>query len=365
LRQVLINLLGNAVKFTDAGGVTLRISEGVNKPMSPSSNSQMADSRFTFHVSRFMFEVIDTGIGISPQDQPKLFDPFYQGQAGVRKGGTGLGLAISKRQIELMGGKLELESPLPPIPGGKAGGHGGRFYFTLPLLPAATAAVAVDAMAWRQVTRLADGYPVKAVVADDSKVNRDVLSNFLSGLGVDVRLAENGEQAVEMVRTDRPDILFLDIRMPIMDGLTAAEQLRAEYGRGTLKIVAVSASALQHEAQTYLDTGFDDFIAKPFRFERVCECLATQLGVAFETEASAVGGLPETALPALSLPKALVEQMKTAAELYKVTELRKYLAQVEALGSEGQRLAEQLREQIRDYDMEAVLKVLSESFQGQ
>jgi CheY-like chemotaxis protein len=154
----------------------------------------------------------------------------------------------------------------------------------------------------------------------------------------------------------------MDIRMPVMGGMEAARQIIAECGTDALKLVAISASTLRHEQQVYFDAGFEDFIGKPFRFERMCECLATLLGVEFER------GEPKTQLQTsevsqiseVSMPEDLWMRLKTAAELYKVTDLKTDLTEVEGLGSAGQRLAERLRELIRRYDMEGVLKVLSE-----
>ena len=339
LRQVLINLLGNAMKFTESGEVVLRISETRSLATSATPNS-----------SHFTFEVIDTGMGISPEDQAKIFDPFHQGEQSVQKGGTGLGLAIAKRYIELMGGELDIESEQE---------HGSRFFFTIPLPPAVSDKVAEPSQ-WIDVTRLAAGYQVKALIADDTEVNRNVLSRILVDLGIEVVEAENGQQAVQMFREHQPDIVFMDIRMPIMDGLEAGQQIMEEFGKNQFKLVAISASTLKHEQQIYFDAGFDDFISKPFRFERICECLATLLDVEFERGEQQKADAEPKEVSDVSLPEELSMRMKTAAELYKVTELKAYLNEVEELGSEGQQFAQRLRELIQNYDMEGVLKILSE-----
>ncbi|MBI1928789.1 hypothetical protein HYR99_31655, partial [Candidatus Poribacteria bacterium] len=132
----------------------------------------------------------------------------------------------------------------------------------------------------------------------------------------------------------------------------------AEFGRHPCKLVAISASTLKHEQQRYLDAGYNDFISKPFRFERICECLAKLLGVEFDRDEPAE--TPTTEVQNVDIPQALLTQMKTKAALYEVTDLREHLKAVEALGPEGQQLAERLRSLIQRYDMEAVLRLLAE-----
>jgi signal transduction histidine kinase/ligand-binding sensor domain-containing protein/DNA-binding NarL/FixJ family response regulator len=331
LRQILLNLLGNAVKFTQQGGVTLRTNAGY-----PAAE-------------HYQFEIIDTGMGISPETRAKIFQPFQRGDPDDQKGGTGLGLAISQRQIELMGGDLNLES---------RPGQGSRFFFTIPLKAATSQAIS-ESSRWHGVTHLVAGYTVKALIADDTKVNRDVLSRLLSDLGVEVVEAENGRQAIQMIRSYGPDIVFMDIWMPVMDGLEAVEQILKEFGQAEFKLVAISASTLEHEQQAYLDAGYDDFISKPFRFERLCECLVNLLGVEFERRE------PKTAEPTtdaleISMPAELLNRMKNKAKLYEITDLKACFLEMEALGPECKRLAERLGILVQRYDMEAVLELLAD-----
>ena len=360
LSQVLINLLGNAVKFTQQGSVTLRARALPN--------------------NHYHFEITDTGPGITPEDQTSIFEAFTQSDAGHREGGTGLGLSISQRLLELMGGTLELESPndvasVPPSLVGKpvlsevevearglgqGGGLGSTFSFTI-ILPPARAEVAASAKdQWSSVTHLAEGHTVTALVADDVLENRDVLTTLLTDIGVTVTLAENGKQALDQVVASPPDILFLDIRMPVMEGPEAAQRIWEEIGRDTTKIVAVSASTLDHERQKILELGFNGFLPKPFRTEQIYASLAEHLGVEFDyDEESADDGKPFD-LEDIAIPEDLLKKLIQAAELSSVTELEQALDDVEELGPESANLATHLRNLSQDFKMEEILNMLKQ-----
>ena len=330
LRQILINLLGNAVKFTDSGEVILRVAlqeEGA-----------------------YRFEVRDTGRGISSEEQETILEPFQQGAGGVEQGGTGLGLAISRRQIEVMGGELRVESEL---------GVGTRFFFMVMLRPAVGDVKSSSEARPEHVVHLAEGYQVHVLIADDVKENRDVLSLILSEIGVSVVTAEDGEQAVDAVGAHSLDIVFMDIRMPVLDGVEAARHIQEEYGASRPKLVAISASTLFHEQQRYLDAGFDAFISKPFRAGRVYEILSDLLGVEYAYSDVGEEEQSEMDLSKVSLSEDLLRRMREAAEISSVTELTDYAEEVASLGVEGERLAEQLREFVRNYDMESILTMLS------
>ena len=330
LSQVLLNLLGNALKFTDQGTVTLKV-------------AALPDNQYRF-------EVLDTGPGISPEDREAIFEAFTQTEAGRKAGGTGLGLPIAQKLIDLMGGTLELDTPH---------GEGARFFFTIPLPPAKAEVLAPTENKWARVTRLADGCRVTALVADDVLENRDVLSRLLTDIGVEVTLAENGREAFERVLAEPPDIVFMDIQMPEVDGTEAGRQIWDELGRDALKVVAVSASTLEHEAREYFDLGFDDFVAKPFRSEQIYACLATLLGVEYEyAEPVAAAEEPILDLEGISLPEGLLQRLKQAAEVSSVTELEQTLDEVEKLGPEAGRLAARLRGLSQDFKMDEILDTL-------
>ena len=332
LSQVLINLLGNARKFTEEGGVTLKVT--------------------SLPEDRYRFEVIDTGPGITPEDQQAIFEPFQQADAGVQKGGTGLGLSITQGLLDLMDSRLELES---------APGKGSRFTFTIFLPPAEGEGVAPSEDRWSQVSHLKAGSQLSALVADDNLENREVLSRLLTDIGVKVALAENGKEAVEKARTDPFDIAFLDIRMPEMGGQEAAQGIWQARGQNAPKVVAVSASTLDHERQTYLVSGFDAFIPKPFRAEEIYACLADLLGVEYEY-AEPVPAVEESPLDldGITLPEDLLGRLKEAAEFSSVTELDKTLNEVESVSPEAGRLAVHLRGLSQDFKMDEILKILEE-----
>ncbi len=180
------------------------------------------------------------------------------------------------------------------------------------------------------------------------------------GIGVEVQLADNGVQAVDMGRQARPDIVFMDIRMPEMDGEEAMRELTEDPGRDAVKVVAVSASTLEHERQHYLEAGFQEFIGKPVRVDQLYRCLAGLLGVEFEyAEAAAQpAGRAPVDLAGLALPAELHGRLRAAAEVANVTELRRVLVEVEELGQQEAQLAASLRERVSELDMDAVSKAL-------
>ncbi|NKB72719.1 MAG: response regulator [Candidatus Latescibacteria bacterium] len=333
MRQILINLLGNAVKFTTQGSVDL-----------------VVEQRAPDH---YFFAVEDTGDGLTDADQLELFQPFQQGLAGRRAGGTGLGLVISQRHLELMGSRLELQS---------SAGQGSRFSFALNLPPAQIPVAEADTTHSDRIVGLATGRPLSALVVDDVETNRHILREMLSGIGVQVRLAADGAEALKALEQEPADIVFMDIWMPHMDGRQAMQRLRAKPEGSTPKIVAVSASVLDHQRREFLAAGFDDFIDKPFVFADICASMTRVLGVEFEYESSQ----PESAAEAtldwsdLPIPTALRDQIAEAAEIYSVTDMEDYFKEMEALGEGHRPLADHLRALTRQQDMDAVLAVLEE-----
>ena len=327
LRQVLINLLGNAVKFTDAGQVVLEV--------------RMQGEE------RYYFAVRDTGRGIDPAWQEQVMESFAQGEDGANKGGTGLGLAIARRHVELMGGVLALESSL---------NKGSHFFFELSLPPAVGTLAAASGDEFLDVEHLASGEQVRALVVDDIAENRDVLVQMLAQIGVEVERAEGGAEALAAIGLRRPDIVFMDIRMPQLGGVETLERLEGAGERRGVKVVAISASVMAHERQKYLDAGFDAFVGKPFRREQIYACLADLLEVEYARTTSVAEEVLETR--EWVLPTELHAALLEAAELQSVTEIEEYLQEVASLGEAGQHLAQRVRALLRSYDLEAVVELL-------
>jgi signal transduction histidine kinase/CheY-like chemotaxis protein/ligand-binding sensor domain-containing protein len=249
LRQVLINLLGNAVKFTETGTIAMRAS---------------------WSGGRAMFEVSDTGQGISEEEIATLFQPFVQTATGRQaKEGTGLGLVITQQLVRLMGGDVAVRSRR---------GEGTTFRFDLEL-PVATERVVRHEV--KRVIGLAAGERRRIAVVDDTRDNRTLLRKLLESVGFEVRDAANGQDAIELWRTWHPHLIFMDQRMPVMDGSEATRAIRAAESGERTPIIALTASAFEHERETILQNGADEFVVKPFAEETIFDVIARHVGVRF------------------------------------------------------------------------------------
>ena len=253
LGQILLNLAGNAIKFTEHGRVRLsaRIVEEAPETV------------------RVRFEISDTGLGIDPEAQRRIFAAFEQADNSMTRkyGGTGLGLAICKRLVELMGGEIGVES---------APGQGSTFWFSVPLrrrMPDAVPPTATfeSGGAERELRRSYAG--ARVLLAEDEPVNREVSCGLLSDVGLAVDTAEDGRQAVELARRNRYDLILLDMQMPNMNGVDAARSIRAASLNRETPILAMTANAFDEDRQVCLAAGMDEHIAKPVDPDRLYETL--------------------------------------------------------------------------------------------
>jgi signal transduction histidine kinase/DNA-binding response OmpR family regulator len=294
LRQVLVNLIGNAIKFTSKGKVTLRVKTG---------SAQTPTLRF---------EVKDTGVGIAPEELNHLFQPFVQSESGRNaQEGTGLGLTIARQFVQLMGGKLKVQSQV---------GVGTLFYFEIPVKPIAQTEVALQSR-HQSVTGLAPGQPTyRILVVDDVAENRQLLVELLTPVGFEVQTANNGQAAIDLAQNWHPHLVWMDLRMPGMDGYEATRQIKA-LTRPAPVVIALTGSAFEEDRKQAIATGCDDFVRKPFRVETIFEKMATHLGIRYthatETTPAAPRSLPETVeLTAADLrvmPDTWIDQLHQAA----------------------------------------------------
>lgn len=261
LRQVLSNLLGNALKFTHQGGVSLR----VRCPQT--SQPLKSEDQITI-----LFEVEDTGPGISQTELEHLFAPFVQSATGIKsQEGTGLGLAISRKLVQLMGGDITINSRL---------GEGTivKFY----IQATKTFKDDVNSLELPQIVELEPGQPIyRILVVDDRAESRLLLRHFLAPLGFEIREAENGAEAISVWEEWQPHLIWMDMRMPVMDGYEATKQIKNHLQGQATVVIALTASAFEENRSLILSAGCDDFVRKPCRQEVLLNKIAEHLGVRY------------------------------------------------------------------------------------
>ena len=312
LRQILINLLSNAIKFTEMGQVVLRVTvsretEIKDQELGVGSKDQEAGTTLPIVLH---FEIEDTGLGIAPEELDELFQPFGQTQAGFKsKQGTGLGLAISQKFVNLMGGEITVASKV---------GQGSKFIFDICVYPVNSTQSIAPRCDRKKVIGLDPSQPTyRMLVAEDQPTNRLLLTKLLSRLGFEIREAENGQKAVELWESWKPHLIWMDMRMPVMDGYEATRRIREREqelgireqglasreqraeGRGQnfaslipspspipnfqfpTKIIALTASAFEEQRQSILMIGCNDFVRKPFQEEELLEKISEHLQVQY------------------------------------------------------------------------------------
>lgn len=261
LRQILVNLLGNAVKFTEQGSIQLTCCL-----MTANDHSSTPDNTLSPYWLRF--EVIDTGLGMDTHTQQKLFQPFTQADSSTTRkyGGTGLGLSISRRLAELMGGRIGVHSEL---------GVGSTFWLELPFNQALSNQTSSEHLAEEPTSlepALAANYRI--LIAEDNPINQVVAIGMLKRLGYRADVVGNGKEAVETLRHLPYDLVFMDCHMPVMDGFEASQMIRAkENGQRHITIIAMTASALAGDRERCLEAGMDDYLPKPFRSSELASVL--------------------------------------------------------------------------------------------
>jgi signal transduction histidine kinase/DNA-binding response OmpR family regulator len=280
LRQVLINLLGNAIKFTTTGRVSLRVSK-----KNPSPDRFPASSQLTLRSPRecLDFEIEDSGPGISPIELEHIFNPFFQTTKSQKPyQGSGLGLTISQEFVRLMDGEISVRQTSP---------RGTIFGFTIQVTSIVSVDIQAKSPSQYVVTHLAPNQPrYRVLIVEDSWENRRLLVDLLAGVGFEIQAAENGLDGVEIWSSWHPHLIWMDMRMPLLDGYAATRQIREQeaeqQSQGRLaqrtKIVALTASVFEEERTAILTAGCDDLVHKPFQEEVIFEKMANYLGLTYQ-----------------------------------------------------------------------------------
>jgi signal transduction histidine kinase/CheY-like chemotaxis protein len=269
LRQVLINLLNNALKFTTEGGVTLRVSSVISQlPVTQSDIQQLT----------IRFEIEDTGMGIAPAELDSVFEAFTQTASGKQtEEGTGLGLSIGRKFVRLMGGDITVKSTL---------GQGTIFRFDIQVELSNYEELPTQQSAQKVIGIETHLPSYRILVVDDRTENRQIVVQLLEPVGFEVREAVNGKEAIEIWQEWKPHLIWMDMRMPVMNGYEATQYIKSHSkGRATF-IIALTASTFEEEKSSVLSSGCDDFVRKPFRESTLFEMMAKYLGVSYIYEAS-------------------------------------------------------------------------------
>lgn len=336
LQHVIINLIGNAIKYTFEGGVVLRL------------DAQEKDKALNL-----IIEVEDSGIGISETDQLHVFEPFVQvGKSSTQKG-TGLGLAIVKEYVELMGGKIEVKS----VPH-----KGSIFRMSVPVQKAdESVECQLPEITQKHITHLESGQSeYRILIVEDQLENQLLLKKFLEGAGFIVKIAENGVVGVEMFQSFQPHLIWMDRRMPEMDGLEATQKIRQLPNGDKVKIVALTASVFSDQRDEMLEAGMDDFIRKPYRPSELFDCMARLLGIRFVHETvlseERIGLL--TAETFATLPESLRQEMVACLNL---GDTERFAELIDKIDQQNSDLAKILAHHLDNFNYLPILKTLEQT----
>ncbi len=334
LRQVLVNLLGNAVKFTRKGSISLRVQE-------------LSDQELKF-------EVEDTGIGVPVEKLDDIFDPFRQAEGGKIEGGTGLGLAISKRLVEALDGRIHVRSEPD---------RGSCFWFVLPFTEVHDIDVkelSEAPLSTRKHVRLAPGQDITVLIADDRYTNRDILIHLLEPAGFKTVEARNGQETLQILRERRMPLVLMDIRMPIMNGLEATREIRKDPELKATVVIAVTASVFPDFQEHIRAAGCDDFVGKPFRTSEILSKIEHHLGITLidtdEDAPAAVNPLDLASLPA-ELAYKTAERVQEAIDIGDMSRLMAIAESLQVHSTDSHGLAREIRQLANDFDFEELTKL--------
>ncbi len=385
LRQVLINLLNNAVKFTQEGGVTVRVRSKArslrNVVVDGTEERHSEDS--VPHYKHLLFEIEDSGPGIAPEEMEHVFEAFGQTETGRQaQEGTGLGLPISRRFVQLMGGDIQVTSDV---------GQGTLFIFEIQVQVVVAATDLRSHMPGRRIIALEPGQPrYRILIVDDSWTNRQLLIKLLNPLGFDLREAENGQEALEIWEAWKPHLIWMDMRMPVLDGYETTKRIRRAEGereevenlrswevekgtlhstsdkRQTTSVIALTASSFEEEQAVALNAGCDDYLRKPFRDTELFELMSKHIGVRFVYEEEKKSKIENqeskieevlTLAALAALPVEWVTDLKQGAEDVDVELLFSVIKQIRGRDAA---LAGALTRLVEDFEYDEILAVIQQ-----
>ncbi|MBP7554082.1 MAG: Cache 3/Cache 2 fusion domain-containing protein, partial [Spirochaetes bacterium] len=339
LRQILLNLLGNAVKFTNEGEVRFRVSNLSDK------NSEIDDT------VRLLFEVSDTGIGISEENIALLFNPFSQIEnENFHTEGTGLGLAISQGLVKEMGGRINIESKP---------GEGSKFWFELKLI-SSNKAVTEEPELESDIIRYKSGKK-RILVTDDKDYNRAVLKNMLKPLGFEIYEAANGREAIEQTKLINPDLIFMDLRMPVMDGIEAIKELRDSPEFGGIKIIAISASVFNSNQRQSELAGADDFIGKPVRYKELLGKIEANIDIEWirnNPDADGKSGEESAESPLIYPPSDDIEELLESAMRGEVKKINEWITKIKAKDIKYSSFCDKIGSFAKNYKIKSIIALI-------
>lgn len=355
LRQVLINLLGNAIKFTDQGGVSFKVGLVMNSP-DPANVDQPATHNSQPPIHKIRFQVEDTGVGMTQEQLEKIFLPFEQvGDQERMAEGTGLGLAISLQIVEMLGSEIKVESHP---------GQGSKFWFDVDL---------PESEEWIEPDNGKSAYNVigyegqrrKILIVDDRWENRSVVINLLEPLGFELIEAVNGQEGFDKALEWHPDLIITDLVMPVLSGLEMTQQLRSHPDFQNTKIIASSASVFNFDRQQSQEAGCNDFLPKPVQSDELLEQLRQQLNLSwvYETESTPDQGLEKAVVSSSALiapPAEELEALYAAARIGDIDSVEEEARRLAQLNIQYQPFAQQLLQFTQALDDEAIFKFVKQ-----
>ncbi|MFB8788722.1 MAG: response regulator [Potamolinea sp.] len=342
LRQIVINLLNNALKFTQEGGVSVRVFSNQEK---------------NTNTAKLIFEVEDTGAGIAPEELDTLFEAFVQTKTGKEaEEGTGLGLPITRQFVKLLGGEITVSSQV---------GHGTIFKFDIAVSVVDKSEIETKKPT-RRVIALEPNQPrYRILIVDDKATNRQLLIKLLNPLGFELLEASNGQEAIEIWEKNSPHLIWMDMRMPVIDGYEATKRIKGTTKGQATAIIALTASVFEEERAVVLSAGCDDFIRKPFREADIFDAMNKHIGVSYIYEDQSQGdslkteNIGESVLSAVAIAALPVELVANLKQAILNVNLKLIVTLIEQIREDNPALATELKNCIDNFEYKKVLNLIN------